>query len=417
MNGYLQRIALSAIKPGESIQPVLGSVFSPAKVATDTEALPIENVELITGVRPSEFVPRGGLPPSLDECGTGTLPGIAPATENLESAGSIKNPSPTSHRLFSPLLPGSDLKPEPLRTSRKATVGASPGNIPGAQEEAIALGGTVGRQDFRNGAESKSSQFESNANEKMSTGPRRSEAVEHAPCADPALSFGRPSAGAFQAPKPGSERRQPAVSIGNPILISSRLPAPLLSGGTKAPQTFTAPSLPEGNGDQQERRLLRREREATAGAPPNQNVDRRAVEPTAREPIEATGAPPKQKVDREGVEMTAWETIATAEAWPKQMLDGKGLEMAPGKTPASQDLRRVLGSTSSSLTFGADEMKRMGSRPAWPSKREPDEIQIRIGRIEVVAVPPAAASPAPVKPRRATLSLEEYLRRRDGRGL
>jgi len=47
--------------------------------------------------------------------------------------------------------------------------------------------------------------------------------------------------------------------------------------------------------------------------------------------------------------------------------------------------------------------------------RKPEEIQIHIGRIEVMAVQPAPAIlPAP-KPRHAAPSLEEYLRRRDRR--
>jgi hypothetical protein len=46
------------------------------------------------------------------------------------------------------------------------------------------------------------------------------------------------------------------------------------------------------------------------------------------------------------------------------------------------------------------------------SQREPDEIQIHIGRIEVTAVPaPPVVSP-PVKPRHPGPSLEEYLQRR-----
>jgi hypothetical protein len=51
---------------------------------------------------------------------------------------------------------------------------------------------------------------------------------------------------------------------------------------------------------------------------------------------------------------------------------------------------------------------------ARPEPREPDEIQIHIGRIEVIAVPAAPARPAPPKPRREPSRLDEYLRRRDG---
>jgi hypothetical protein len=50
-----------------------------------------------------------------------------------------------------------------------------------------------------------------------------------------------------------------------------------------------------------------------------------------------------------------------------------------------------------------------------PHRREPDEIQITIGRIEVTAVPQSPARPAP-KPGRKQLSLDEYLLRADRRG-
>jgi hypothetical protein len=50
-----------------------------------------------------------------------------------------------------------------------------------------------------------------------------------------------------------------------------------------------------------------------------------------------------------------------------------------------------------------------------PPFREPDEIQIHIGRIEVTAVQAASPRPAAAKPQRRVPSLDEYLRRRDGR--
>ena len=63
-----------------------------------------------------------------------------------------------------------------------------------------------------------------------------------------------------------------------------------------------------------------------------------------------------------------------------------------------------------------DRLYPFPTEPKWRmSDREPDEIQIHIGRIEVTAVPPAPAIlPAP-KPRHVAPSLDEYLRRRDRR--
>jgi hypothetical protein len=62
----------------------------------------------------------------------------------------------------------------------------------------------------------------------------------------------------------------------------------------------------------------------------------------------------------------------------------------------------------SSLRAQADLTRSTGLGPA-----PPDEIQIHIGRIEVTAVPPPARRP--VKPQRHEISLDAYLKRRDGR--
>jgi hypothetical protein len=53
-------------------------------------------------------------------------------------------------------------------------------------------------------------------------------------------------------------------------------------------------------------------------------------------------------------------------------------------------------------------------RSVVPQSRVADEIEIRIGRIEISAVQPAPAQPVAAKPKPRP-SLEEYLRRRDGR--
>jgi hypothetical protein len=46
---------------------------------------------------------------------------------------------------------------------------------------------------------------------------------------------------------------------------------------------------------------------------------------------------------------------------------------------------------------------------------EPDNIEIHIGRIEVTAVQPAPVRPTPTRPPRHAPSLEDYLKRRNGR--
>jgi hypothetical protein len=49
-----------------------------------------------------------------------------------------------------------------------------------------------------------------------------------------------------------------------------------------------------------------------------------------------------------------------------------------------------------------------------PARPAPDQIEIHIGRIEVMAVPPAAPAPPP-KRERKTMNLDEYLKRSEGR--
>jgi len=56
---------------------------------------------------------------------------------------------------------------------------------------------------------------------------------------------------------------------------------------------------------------------------------------------------------------------------------------------------------------------RSGGVPAAP--REPDEVNIHIGRIEVTAAQPPPLRPAAPKAHRKAPSLDEYLRRRGGR--
>jgi hypothetical protein len=66
-----------------------------------------------------------------------------------------------------------------------------------------------------------------------------------------------------------------------------------------------------------------------------------------------------------------------------------------------------------SADAGKNEKGNLSRRPG-PPEREPDDIQIHIGRIEVTAVPPAPARPA-AKPARQSLNLDDYLKRGDGR--
>jgi len=81
----------------------------------------------------------------------------------------------------------------------------------------------------------------------------------------------------------------------------------------------------------------------------------------------------------------------------------------------TRSLRQTLRESEGSLSV--NRARRItpsyASQPASPA-REPDEIQIHIGRIEVTAMPPPVARPVAPAARKGP-SLDEYLSRRDGR--
>jgi len=86
--------------------------------------------------------------------------------------------------------------------------------------------------------------------------------------------------------------------------------------------------------------------------------------------------------------------------------------------PAERAERKVSPDKFSSRPFkpGGDRRARTSPRHA-DRGGEADEIEIHIGRIEVIAAPPAPARPAPPAGRHGAPSLDDYLRRRDGKPL
>jgi len=83
-------------------------------------------------------------------------------------------------------------------------------------------------------------------------------------------------------------------------------------------------------------------------------------------------------------------------------------------SPAGDPLRRAAQTAAPMLSSAQRSLAGDPARRAAAPAREPDEIFIHIGRVEVAAVPPPAPRAAPA-PQRKSINLSEYLRRSNGR--
>lgn len=104
MNGYLQRIALSAVKPVESIHPVLGSLFSPMETGQPAT---------VTADRPG-FVSLAESKPLLVDPNAHAFQAPEPTSTGQRSEDSNKNVFPTSNQLLNPLLSSAEEQREML---------------------------------------------------------------------------------------------------------------------------------------------------------------------------------------------------------------------------------------------------------------------------------------------------------------
>jgi hypothetical protein len=134
--------------------------------------------------------------------------------------------------------------------------------------------------------------------------------------------------------------------------------------------------------------------------------------PTHRQGKPTSGVPPNPAMGNEAelkrglaehhaAEPSAVERSETAGTRPQPLLIPRILEKAPNSLRGPPERRAGLPVTSRPATRAA-----MRAEPP----REPDEIQIHIGRIEVTAIPPPAA-PRAVKTPRHGLNLDAYLKR------
>jgi hypothetical protein len=303
MTGFFQRMALSAVKPGGSIQPILSPLFSPSSLTSGPVS--IETEERFTVSVPTQIAPRTKPWPSLD----------APGAHALQAP----EPSPKQER-------PTEVTESPLPTSAASA--------PGLKEKAEPL-------SFLRVAEKRDDQ---SAEEPVK--PRRETTAVQPSVENQAIEAPRQSAALVKSATPTFVR-----------LFTPLLPVP---DETKAP--IIVPRLPANRGDQ----------------------------------------------SQEGALKLRSETIVRTQ--PKQKVEHSSKETESSAIAASEDVRQPDASTPAP-TFASDRNERMSSPTRPVTRTEPDEIQIHIGRIEVVAVLPAPVAPAASKPKRGAPALDEYLRR------
>jgi hypothetical protein len=98
----------------------------------------------------------------------------------------------------------------------------------------------------------------------------------------------------------------------------------------------------------------------------------------------------------------------------RQTRSGDALEREDSAPESSFGALLPRESRSPLAVSGVRRAKSESFQHSIPVEREPDRVEIHIGRIEVTAVPQEAPRPAATRPRKS-LDLGEYLKRRDGR--
>jgi len=333
MNGYLQRIALTALRPGDSIQPVLGSVFAPAEAPGIPEMPSLETTRAVVARARRESGERTDLTSSFGSPRTPDGVDLAPEPDSTE-------------------LESTTLAPRPLSTSRRA-----PGLRGPKQKQ---------KKDIEPLLPAESSKL-------LPEGAPKSEG-------EPTVS---------PAPKPRFQTREPAPA--NPV-VTGQAPRERAMEPLQAKPTTGTASIQTG----------------TSIRP---LVDIPGAE---YGPQTGTGSSIKRVIGVLRGESAPGKAIPDEETSREPAVSSPRTERMPETGVASQHVR--MPPATPSIPFRSGSEAKEGIGPIRRSLRsEPDEIQIHIGRIEVVAVQPAPAQPVSQKAQRATPSLDEYLQRRDRR--
>ncbi len=206
--------------------------------------------------------------------------------------------------------------------------------------------------------------------------------------------------------------RKAAAQAGIAPASQERAPfRPLVTKGEARAEELTIPSLKMNFGDGQ-------------SSQPDDLVSRERVEagPSASNSSPPATSPSDEARRNEGLEpasarRTSFQAAAQS---PSEVREKSALvSRSPSQQLLVENLRRtpeIFPAVSNAFPSDAKRKHARGDsrHTREPAPREPDEIQIHIGRIEVIAVPP----PPPVREVRPTqkpLSLDDYLKRGNGR--
>jgi hypothetical protein len=331
MSGYLQRIALAALRPGDSIQPVLGSFFAQPEAPAKPELPSLESEEAVGTRARSQTETRTDVTSPFGTAPARGFPASDPDSPDLELAELAARPISTSDR-----APG-----EPGRTQQQK-MGIEP---------LIPADGSAQHQE--------------------------------------------------EAPK---REREPAARPRLERIHQTREPAPANSIATaQAPRERAMKSV-------------QADRAAGMASIPTGTSVRPLVETPAKQPGPQTNAGNyvKRVIGILRGEPASRKSIPREETSTKRPVNTPRIEWTLETGAARQDVR--MPPTTPSFRFRSGSEAKEGSGPMRRSLgSEPDEIQIHIGRIEVVAAQPAPAQAVPQRAPRITPSLDEYLRRRDRR--
>lgn len=373
MSGYLQRMALSAIRPGGKIHPIIDSVFSGPKPRIGTDAPQME--EVFVTKNPD---PRGeAVLKSSDQPPTNARP--APHRPPLAAVRGTEPIGKTSEPPFADETPPVPVRPLPLPESEVPSV---PPALLELEAGPVRIKPPAsGDGDLKRPPKIPEPLFPQEDSEPIYSTQRLSK-TDLSPV--PPQPSGPPTTTAIAeltSMGSSSESTITVNTVSTPVGPDARLPGAAVPALAKAavPVVQTAP-------------------------PP---ADPKPVQITARRVVSAPAEGTRRgKVSNRPNQEDPTETqrqstpLVLAEKFSPLVGHPAPVDPTPPAT-ANARIEEKLGKTDP------------GRQPN-PPVHEPEQIEIHIGRIEVTAVQPFVPVVAAGKPRRRTTTLDEYLRRRDG---